>query len=179
MIGSFSTSPKPQNNNAKIVMSIFFTLTVAALIVSSFIKEYVGIVQMLAACFLIAAILIYTKFLSSTFYYDVVGDGVDTPLFVVRQKTGKRETTLCRVELADIITVKKETRAERRAHKRDAGTSLYVYSPTLWPSVTYRVLVAGRHERAELVLEGTDELFEKITHLASIARSMRSEAEDE
>lgn len=179
MIVSFSTSPKPQNNNAKIIMSVFFTLTVAAIIVSAFIEKYVGVVQTVGACCLICAILIYTKFLSSTFHYDVIGDGVEAPLFVIRQKTGKRETTLCRVELADIITVKRETKAERRAHKRDAGTSLYVYSPTLWPEITYRVLVAGRHERAELVLEGTDELFAEIKRLAAVARSMRAENNDE
>ena len=126
---------------------------------------------------LTTAIFIYTKYVSVDFYYDVIVDEVEEPLLVVRQQIGKRTVTLCRVPLADIVSVTKETKEERRAHKRERGVGLYLYSPTLSPDVSYRIFVSNRYERSEVVLEGSDEFFSKIKELSAEARALRMDEE--
>ncbi len=177
MIKDFSAHPKPQNNNAKKVMWLFFALGAVAAVLSVILESYRGIVGLVALALISSGILMYTKYVSVAFYYDILAEDMDTPLFVVRQRVGKRDVTLCRVELADIVSVKRETAAERKAQVREQGTAYYVYAPTLKPPISYRMRVANSRERAELILEGTDEFFAKILELASEARALRTDEE--
>ena len=178
MIKDFSAHPKPQNNNSKKVMWAFFVLGAVAAVFSVVLESYRGVVGLLALAFISSGILMFTKYVSVAFYYDIIAEDVDTPMFVVRQRVGKRDVTLCRVELADIVSVKKETAAERKAHTKERGTSYYVFAPTLNPATSYRMRVVNAREHAELILEGTDEFFEKITELATEARALRQDEED-
>ena len=109
MIKDFSVTPKPTNKNSKIVMCAFFALALVSLIVAIFIVRYKGVVGMVTLASLTTAILIYTKYVSVTFHYDIVAEGMDEPLFVVRQTVGKRNVTLCRVAFADIVKIEKES----------------------------------------------------------------------
>ena len=175
MIGDFSAQPKQSNNNAKIVMWVFFGISAVLFGVSAGIPVYKGVVGAAGLISLVTAILMYTKYISVVFYYDVIVAGVDEPLFVVRQLTGKREITLARVALADIVDIKRETATERRLHKRDKTTALYIYAPTLSPAVSYRMLVRSYTERSEIILEGSDEFFAKLIELSREAKKLRSE----
>ena len=178
MIKDFSVHPKPQNNNSSKLMWLFFALGGVAAVISVMLESYRGVVGLLALALISSGILMFTKYVSVAFYYDVIAEGVDTPLFVVRQRVGKRDVTLCRVDLADIVSVKRETAIERKAHAREQGTAYYVYAPTLNPPVSYRMCVTGARERAELVLEGTDEFFKMLTDLAAEARALRQDDEE-
>ena len=178
MISSFSAHPKAQNKNAKILMSVFFVVAFIALIVSMFMIRYTWVAGMVVLASLTTAILIYTKYVTVDFYYDVITDDIDEPILVVRQQVGKRSVTLCRVPLADIMTVTKETKEERRAHRRERGVGLYVYSPTLSPDISHRILVSNRYERSEVILEGSDEFFEKLRELSIEARRIRATDEE-
>ena len=178
MIKDFSVHPKPQNNNSKKVMWVFYALGAVAAVLSVMLESYRGVVGLAALALISSGILMFTKYVSVAFYYDIVAEGVDTPMFIVRQRIGKRDVTLCRLDLADIVSVKRETAAERKAHVREQGTAYYVYAPTLNPPVSYRMLVTGARERAELVLEGTDEFFKMITDLAAEARTLRQDDEE-
>ena len=178
MIKDFSAHPKPQNNNSKKVMWAFFILGAVAAVLSVVLESYRGVVGLLALALISSGILMFTKYVSVAFYYDIIAEDVDTPMFIVRQRVGKRDVTLCRVDLADIVSVKKETAAERKAYVKERGTAYYVYAPTLNPPVSYRMRVANPREHAELILEGTDEFFDKIIELAAEARAQRQEEED-
>lgn len=177
MISSFSAHPKAQNKNSKKLMCVFFVIALVALVVSMLMSNYRWIAGMVMLASLTTAIFIYTKYVSVDFYYDVIVDEVEEPLLVVRQQIGKRTVTLCRVPLADIVSVTKETKEERRAHKRERGVGLYLYSPTLSPDVSYRIFVSNRYERSEVVLEGSDEFFSKIKELSAEARALRMDEE--
>ena len=174
MITDFSAQPKPQNNNAKILMWVFFGVSAVAFVVSAIIPIYKGVVGAICLGAIVTAILMYTKYVSVKFYYDIIATGVSEPLFVVRQLVGKREVTLARIALADITDIQHETKAERNAHKRDYTTNLYVYAPTLSPAVSYRMYVHSYTEKSELVLEGSDEFFKKILEFSAEAREMRA-----
>lgn len=159
-------------------MWAFFAASALLFGISAAIPVYKGVVGTAGLISLVTAILMYTKYVSVTFYYDVLTAGLEEPLFVVRQLVGKREVTLARVALADIVDIKRETAKERRAHKRTNTTALYVYAPTLSPSVSYRMLVRSYSERSEIILEGSDEFFEKLIELAREAKALRQEQDE-
>ena len=166
MIKDFSVIPKPQNKKSVVLMSVFFVLAIIALAVTFFLEKYKGVVGMIILASLTTAILIYTKYVSVVFHYDIIGEGVDEPLFVVRQTVGKKNVTLCRIALADITSVKRETAAERRAHKTPMGVMRYVYTPTLMPSWSFRITVSSRYEKAEIILEITEEFAQMLLSLS-------------
>ena len=178
MIKDFSVHPKPQNNNSKTVMWIFYALGAVAAVLSVMLESYRGVAGLVALAFISSGILMFTKYVSVAFYYDIIAEDVDTPMFIVRQRVGKRDVTLCRVDLADIVSVKRETAKERKAHVREQGTAYYVYAPTLNPPVSYRMRVNNAREHAELILEGSDEFFQMVQSIAAEARALRQDDED-
>lgn len=179
MIKDFSVTPKPKNNNAKLLMCLFFALSLLSLLATLFMSQYKGVVGMVTLAFLTTAILVYTKYVAVTFHYDIIGEDVDEPLFVVRQTVGKRNVTLCRIALANINSVIKETKAERRARRSPDGVVRYSYMPTLSPSENFRISVSSRYEKAELTVEISEEFSEMLISLVKEAKAMRISEEDE
>lgn len=173
MIQEFSTHPKPANKNAKIAFLVAILVSALGFVTYFVIDKYKGIVGTAALMMLTTAILFYTKYISPEFYYDITIDSEGTPVFVVRQIIGKRQTTLCRIDLADIASVTKQSSVERKAHKTAAGYKAYVYTPTLMPSKTYLITVTSRYEKAEIRIEGTDEFAELLLEYSKEARDMR------
>ena len=178
MIKEFSASPKPTNNNAKIVFWITFAISIIGFAIYFLMERYRGFVGMFALLTLTTAILFYTKYIAPVFYYDITFDSENAPIFVVRQLTGKRGTTLCRIDLADVMSVVKETKDERRAHKTPQNMRKYVYSPTLSPEFVYRMTVYGRYEKAEIILECNDDFAELIRNYAAEAKELRMAEEE-
>ena len=179
MAKSFSTRPKPSNNNSKIAFFVTLGVATVLFVVYFLMDSYRGFVGTVALFVLVTAVLIYTKFISPTFYYDVIAEEDETPLFVVRQITGKRATTLCCIELADIISIKRETKAEMREHKTPSDYKKYVYTPTLFPTEIYRITVVSRYEKAEIIIEISEELCEVLRSLVIEAKELRVNTEDE
>ena len=157
MIGEFSARAKSSNNNARVAFFVLLaasTLTFVAYFIS---PSYKGIIGLFGIVLITAAVLIFTKYVSCEYYYDVTRDSDGTPVFVVRQIIGKRQSTLCRIALSDIVGVKMESRAERRAHKTPVGYRKYVYFPTLIPTGSCRLTVSNRCEKAEILVEVNEE----------------------
>lgn len=178
MIKNFSVTAKPQNNNAKILMWVFFALALICLAVAIFIKQYKGVVGLGTLGFITLAVLVYTKYISVVFHYDIIAEGEDEPLFVVRQTIGKRHSTLCRIALADVQRIERETLKQRREHKSEPGVVKYVYTPTLAPETSIRMSVSSRFERAEIIIEGSDEFIELLKGIVITAKELRP-TEDE
>ena len=168
--------PKPQNNTAKIAFLIALLVSAAGFAVYFMIEQYRGIVGMFALLTLVTAILFYTKYISPAFCYDITTDSDGIPIFVVRQITGKRQTTLCRIDLANIKALVSEDKAERKAHKTPSGYKKYVYAPTLFPPRIYRMTVVGRYEKAEIIIECSDEF---ASYLGDCAKEAAENFADE
>ena len=179
MIRDLSVTPKAKNNNAKILMCVFFALSLVSLIVAMFISRYRGVVGMITLASLTTAILVYTKYVAVLFRYEIAADGYEEPLFIVRQTIGKKNATLCRVAAADISKIEKESAAERRAHKTPLGVARYVYTPTIAPSESYRIYVSSRHEKAEIILEISQEFADHLASVVSEAKLLRASSEDD
>ncbi len=172
MIREFSTHPKPVNKNAQVAFLITILISAFGFVTYFLIEKYKGIVGVASLMVLTTAILFYTKYISPEFYYDITVDSEGTPLFVVRQVIGKRQTTLCRINLADIVSVTRQSSAQKRAHKTPSGYRAYVYTPTFMPPETYLITVASRYEKAEIRIEGTDEFAEVLREYSGEARAL-------
>ena len=173
MIKELTTIPKPRNNNAKIAFLITFLISAVSFVTYFFMERFRGFVGLFALMMLVTAILIYTKYISPVFCYDITFDSENTPVFVVRKRVGKRESTLCRIDIADIVSVNYETKSERRAHKTPRGMLKYVYAPTMFPPDTYRITVKGRYEKAEIIVEITEEYAKMLRAYTEEAKELR------
>lgn len=180
-----SINAKPTNNKAKTVFFILLILSAfdvgAYMLLRRFEVPKSGLVGFLAIGLITGAVLIYTKYVSPKYYYDITEDSCGTPVFVVRQVIGKRHSTICRIGLAEIQRIDRETREQRRAHKTPFSYRKYVYLPTMSPSITYRLTTVSRYEKAEILIEITDEAASYLSEFVREAKEKEAirEAEDE
>ncbi len=178
MIRELSVKPKPSNNKARAAFFACIILSFNLVALSMLIEQYKGIVGLGGMALLCIAMLFYTKYLSPLWFYDITFDSDGTPVFVVRQQIGKRHTTLCRIGIAEIIGVERESAKERREHKTPSGVTKYFYLPTLDPAESYRLTTSGRHERAELLIECSEEFASLIRAYSSEARENLSSCDE-
>lgn len=180
MISEFSLRPHPQNKKATYLF-IAFMLGGAALTVLYFLmsgKPFYGFIGLGAMIFIIGAIFMYTRYMAAQYIYDVTVQG-QTPMFIVRHKMGKRETTMCRVCLSGIISVEKQSREERRAHKTPRDHARYNYSPSLDPMESYLIISRSRYEKAEIIIEANEEFAAALMRSAELARAEYAEDDEE
>ncbi len=179
MIKEFSVRPKPKNNNAKIAFLLSMLAFLLSLATYFIIDKYRGVVGLIAIGFLTAALLVYTKYISPIFYYDITFDTENTPIFVVRRIIGKRQETLARVDIANIKSAEIESAAERKKHKTPTGVLKYNYCPTMCPGEVCRIVLNGRYEKAEILVELSREFADNLLLYAEEARSLSAAEEDE
>ena len=89
----------------------------------------------------------------------------------MRQIVGEKQSTLCRIDIADIVKVENETPGERRKHKTTIGYNKYSYLPTLFPKKTSRLTVEGKYEKSEILIEN-EHYAELLMKYAELARKM-------
>lgn len=179
MISEFSVHAKPRNKNSFIAFVVLLLVSALGFCAYFLMESYKGVVGVFALMVLTLAILVYTKFIAPAFYYDVAIDSDGVPIFVVREIIGRRQTTLCRLDLADIVSIDYETKKERAGHKTPRGVRKYIYAPTMFPSEIYRITVKNRYETAEIIIEGNEIFADTLKAYANEARSRRAEDEAE
>ncbi|MBO7196830.1 MAG: hypothetical protein J6V80_05875 [Clostridia bacterium] len=172
MISEFSVKAKPSNNKARILFIACMMSSFAFITISTLIPIYKGLVSLTGVAFLCAALILYTKYIAPIYYYDIILGGEGEPLLVVRQQTGKRYTTLCRIFLSEIVKIEKENDEQRRAHKISGDTLKYSYLPSLCPSESYRITTVSSHERAEILIECSDEFADLLGRYSNEAKEM-------
>lgn len=179
----FSVRPRPSNNKAKNVttaVGIFAILGfVAYFMMTRFKIPYRAFVGLFSLGFLVALIMLLVRYIFSSLAYDVIIDSDGTPIFVVRQITGKRARTLSRFLLADVAELAFETKKEREEYKMEQGFVKYSYTPTLSPERTLRIKVRNRYEKAIVRIECSDEYYKILSDGVREAQRMRIEEEDE
>lgn len=171
MIHELSVKPKQSNTKAKYTCFACAVTAVALLVVSMCVPHYRSIVGIVCLVFITAALFIYTKYLSSSYFYDITFDHVGRAVFVVRQRTGKRDSTMCRINISSIESVEEESREARRAHKVMPGTLKYNYVPTMDPDATLRIISQTASERSEIVIEASAEFAALLRDYAAIAKA--------
>lgn len=162
MFREFSVKPKPTNNKARALFIICMMVAFSFVMLSTIIPLYNGIVGLIGVVFLVLAMTLYTKYIAPIYFYDLMSDSDGTPLLVIRQQTGKRYSTLCRMELGNVVKVEKESRKQRCEHKTPDGVVKYSYLPTLDPDYSYRITVYGNYERSEILIECSEEFADLL-----------------
>ena len=178
MIKEFSTRVRPCGNKGKLVFTALMLVAASVVLISMFLERYRGIVGLVGLIAIVIATWIYTKYVAVEYGYDVTFDPQGTPVFVVRQLIGKRQSTFSCVYLADITSVEMESREERRAKKPQNGVRRYVYLPTIFAPTSCRITVKSRYEHAEIVIEVTEEFASLLREYVQIAKAERA-ADDE
>ena len=174
MINELSTKAKSSNNKAKITFYVTFIAAAAIFAVSFVLPRFSGLVGNVGLILIVAAILVYCKYVSPEYYYDITHDSNGSAVFVVRMISGKRQSTFCRIGLAEIVKIEREDATARRAYKTPAGVRKYSYCPTLMPDVTYRIYTRSRYEKAEIIIEVSDEFTDMLRSYAAEARLIES-----
>ena len=77
------------------------------------------------------------------------------------------------------MKVEREERKVRHSHKTPKTHMKYVYTPTLDPDVSYRITTASRYERAEIVIEASDEFASMLRAYSLEAKEMAHIAEED
>lgn len=169
MISELTLRPKATNKRAQYLIVAFLFGAAAFFVVYLAVEHYKGLIGLGTLAFITAAVFIYTKYIAPEYYYDILIAN-DTPLFVIRQLTGKRYVTLCRIELRSIMKVERASAQERREHKTPDGFVKYVYTPSLGPDTVYIITSVSRYEKAEITIEANDEFAALLTSYAIEAR---------
>ena len=176
MIREFSVKLKPSNSKARYIFIGCMVSAFALVSASNLISKYRGLVCLAGVLALVAALTVYTKYMVVDYYYDLMIDSAGIPLFVARSRVksanGGRETTLCRIELADIRKIEAESREERKAHKTPQGYLKYSYLPTISPDKSYRLTVISRYERSEILIEINDEFAQLLSNYVKEAKEL-------
>ena len=178
MIREFSVHAKSTNKKAPMVFAACASLAFAFILMSMIIPSYRGVVSLLGMGLLVGAITVYTRYVSPEYYYDITFDSEGTPLLVVRQIIGKRHTTLCRIGLSEIVKIEQESAGERHRHKTPGGFVKFNYAPTLMPETTYRITTMSRYEKAEIIIEASEEFASLLRSYSAEARELMSAREE-
>lgn len=178
MIQEFAVRPVPKNQNARRIFFILLGAAAAAVAVSYFLTLYEGIIQLVALILLVVSVLIYSRYLGSSYSYEVTHDSEGTPIFLVTQLSGKRRTALCRVNLSDIASIETLTGEQYRSYKPESGFHRYNYTPTMGPDTVHLMKVCSRTEKAVIFLELSEEYRAMLLSFAEEAKAMRAEDED-
>ncbi len=174
MIRELVINPKPENNKARLAVTILGVLGALIFGVSMFIKLYRGVVALVAMLLIVAALTIAVKYLLSEFKYEIF-DADGEWLFVVGQRSGKRYTTLCRVSLSSVVSIEKTSAKDRK--KASGDFARYTYIPTLMPESYYEMTVVSRYEKAKISLQLTDEMAALLRSYAEEARILSPDEE--
>lgn len=163
MIREFSTKANSKNSNAKTAFFVLMALAVPFCTLYLLADKYKGIFGLVTMFFLVGAVYIYTRYIGVQYYYDITFEHTGEPLFVVRRVVGKNSSTLARVALAEITSIKRESRSEMKTHKTPFGYRKYFYTPTLFPDEVVRLCVISAYEKAEIVIEISKEYSDTLS----------------
>ncbi len=161
-----SYNPKPANNKARYVFAALLGSAMIAFAVCMLTPMYRGVVSMFMGAFLVAAILIYTRYIGSEYIYEIITSPGGYADFVVTHRIGKRRTVLCRVDVTSVVEVRLMNDKERRAYKSEPDTAVYSYHPTLMPESVYLLRLRSDTEKADLFIEAGAELAEILKESA-------------
>ena len=179
MISEFSVKPKAQNKNAYYLMYAFLLGALVTVVIYFLMTNFKGLVGLLTVAFITAAVFIYTKYIAAQYIYDITFNSSADAVFVVRQKTGKKDTTLACIYLSGIISVQILDKAERNSHTTPYGVCKYVYTPSISPDTVCLITYHSRYEKSEIYIEANREFASLLETYAKEAREAEEKENEE
>lgn len=161
---------------------LFFALVgiSAILVIASRISpKYQGLISLAAVCTMTASVLIYVRYVVSDYTYSV-REGEDNQSFLIFTKiVGKRQSMIGCIPLYAIKSIDKFTKAEFKEQKVDKGVHKYNFAPTFLPDTVYVIKAQTSTLKYYVVIEGTDELCERLLEYSRYALLDVAKANDD
>lgn len=170
---------RPEINKKKAVNLFVGLLLLSAVfvVISVFVSRYKGLISLAAVIGITLALAVYNRFLAGVYAYIVMTDSSGTPLFLVTRTVGRSVSTLCRVELADVVGMSL-LQKDKKSDDGSKGRKKMNFCPSVSPSAVYVLETKNRYEHFEILLEGSEEFAQRILEYAEIAKRLKQEAED-
>ena len=178
MISEFSLHAKPSNKKAMHIVTACFASALVCLGASMFVEKYRGLISLGVLILITVALFFYTKYLAAEYIYDITTDSDGKPLFIVRNRTGKRETTLSRLDFSSIRRAERKSAEELKSYTPEAGVLRYYYCPSYRPDTAILITVRSRYEKADIFIEAPDEFMNYINSAASETARLYPEEDD-
>lgn len=173
-IYEFTFRPIANKKPAIVLFGLLMAMGAVLVIASAVAEKYKGVISLFAVILFCAAIYILTRFIIAEYAYALVFDSENVPNLIVTKLIGKRVTTLFSIPVSRIISIEAESADARRLHRTPCGTKKYSYNVTMFADSTYRVYAQGNGESAEILLEITSAVAEKLLEYATLAREYMS-----
>ena len=161
---------------------LFFALVAisAVLVVVSMITpKYPGVISLISICFMTATVMVYIRYITSDYTYSV-REGEDKQAFLIFTKiVGKRQSMMGCVPLCAIKSIEKFTKNEFKTQKAEAGAHKYNFAPSFSPDVVYVIKAQARGAKYFVVIEGTDELRDRLLEYSRYALLDELKEDDE
>ena len=104
----FQYLARPQNPKGQRLFYALLLFAIALAVASVASPGYRGVIALVAVGAIVAALVVFNRYVIAEYLYSVLITGEGEPLFVVASRTGKRVTTLCRIALADIRSIERQ-----------------------------------------------------------------------
>ena len=198
MIPDMILRPKAKNELGRRVFLLTMVGAAITFGASLILPRYNGIVQLVALVLLCASLYFYTRYVASTYSYEVTTDADGVGVFIVRQSAGTRSTTHCRMTLSSLVRAQKLDmqqmklyRKNRKSKHKDGGAQdgapeylcpapdvgFYDYCVTLCPTEATLLCFRSRMERADLLVEISEEFATVLTRAAEQERVFLEQGE--
>ena len=164
---------RPVSDKRRAMPLFFSVLMLSAVLValSTFLPKYKGVVSLAAMIGLCISVLIFTRYFIAEFVYSVIVSNEGDAMLVVVRITGKRESTMCALRMADITSVVYKSESEAKAYKPEPVSKKYNFVPDFSPKSFYLITASSRTDgKQEIMISGTQELAARLASYAEIER---------
>lgn len=151
---------------------LFFVLVgiSAILVIASMITpKYSGLISLASICTMTASVMMYIRYIVSDYTYSVRAGDNNRSFLIFTKVVGKRQSMIGCVPLYAIKSIEKLTKDELKKEKVEKGTHKYNFAPTFSPDEVYVIKAETSELKYYVVIEGTDELQERLLEYSRYA----------
>ncbi len=166
-------TPKRQNAIPAILVSC---TTVVLVICAVFLMLEIGKPLIFQTVFIVAAVLevfFFSRFMSSSYTYTI---GYEQNVFIVTQKTGRRISTLCRLNLTALYRIRPYEKDDE-VEKKHSGR--YNYCVSFRPAISYLAFFDDGEHIVSIHLELDDTFYRLLTRIAEDNADRKAEEESD
>lgn len=174
----FNFHPKTEGKRAWPAVAVIGALSAVLTVLSANAPRFRGVISLVAMIGFCVSIYLLMRYVMNDYIYSVMLDGEDNPYFLVYRRLGRRESLMCRISVADIRTIELIEKKSAAKHVPDAKAQKYNFCPNLSPERYYVIKAKGIETNAEISVECTPEVRDRLLEYAAQARAKLSAEEE-
>ena len=174
----FNFQPKTDSKRAWPAVIVIGGLSGVLTVLSANAPRFRGVISLVAMIGFCISIYLLMRYVMNDYIYSVMLDGEDNPYFLVYRRLGRRESLMCRISVADIREIVLIEKSSGVKHVPDAKAQKYNFCPNLSPERYYVIKAKGIETNAEISVECTPEVRERLLEYAAQARAKLSADEE-